>query len=104
MISPANRSSSCIDTIPIGSFRQFPLRVILLPHVSEHGQSMLHHASEIEALRALAPSTIFQRTGAGNEVFEALAGLVRQVPCYHLALGRDMERIPRLIAGLLRGS
>lgn len=79
----------------------FPLRAILLPHVTDGTETSLKPVSQIAALRALAPSSIFQLAGAGRSEFEALARLVKSIPCYALELGSDLRRIPEVIAGLL---
>ncbi|MGB0383497.1 MAG: serine kinase [Ardenticatenaceae bacterium] len=79
----------------------FPLRAILLPHVTGRLESILVPASPIAALKALAPSTIIQLPGAGQAAFQAMAKLVKQVPCYHLELGTELARIPEVILKLL---
>lgn len=83
--------------------RSLPVRVILLPRVSE-GKSAVAGASRAEALRALAPTTLFQLPGKGTQAFAALAELARSTPALHLTLGRDFDRIPQLIARTLEGN
>ncbi len=79
----------------------FPLRAILLPHIAGGSETTLRPVSQISALRALAPSSIFQLPGAGRTEFETLARLVKEIPCYALELGSNLERIPEVISGLL---
>jgi len=81
----------------------FPLRAILLPHVAGGTDTTLKPVSPISALRALAPSSIFQLAGAGQSEFEALTRLVKSIPCYALELGTNLQRIPEVIAELLAG-
>jgi hypothetical protein len=81
----------------------FPLRAILLPHVRGGTETSLKPVSQISALRALAPSSIFQLPGAGRSEFETLTKLVRDIPCYALELGTDLRQIPEVIANLLSG-
>ena len=57
-------------------------------------------ANGIEALKALAPSTLFQQAGSGREDFDRMAELVRSVPIYLLSVSRNGE-IERTIAQLL---
>jgi hypothetical protein len=57
--------------------------------------------SPVEALKALAPSTLFQLIGASQKDLRAMAELVRKVPCYRLELGTDLAAIPRAIEQLL---
>ncbi len=78
-----------------------PIRAILLPNTSESDATRIRPASPAEALRALAPSTIFQLTGAGNRTFVQLGALVRRVPSFHLDLSRDMSDTPAAILSLL---
>ena len=53
------------------------------------------------ALRALAPSTIFQAPDGGAPAFNVLSSVARSVPCYELQLGQDMGDVPDLIKSLL---
>ncbi len=79
----------------------FPVRAILMPRVVGRAPTVLSEASPAAALQALAPSTLFQLSGAGSEEFQLLARLVRAVPCYTLQLGADLPRIPELVLRLL---
>jgi hypothetical protein len=87
----------CPDKVVTG----FPVRAILLPRVTGRSETTLTPASPIAGLRALAPSTIFQLSGAGHTAFQTMAKFVKQVPCYHLELGANMAQIPDVILGLL---
>jgi hypothetical protein len=84
--------------------RGFPVKAVLLPHVGGGAEAALRPASSAEALRALAPSTIFQLPGANPRALPLLAELARRVPCFHLELGSDVSAAPRLIAAFLRGA
>jgi len=79
----------------------FPVRAILLPRITGRQATILSPASPTEALRALAPSTLFQLPGAGRADFLAMSGFVRKVPCFRIDLGTDLERIPGVILHLL---
>jgi len=78
-----------------------PIRAILLPRISSGEETSLAPASSIEALKALALSTMSQLAGAGRESLEIMNRLVHLVPCYHMKLGTDLARIPHVISGLL---
>lgn len=78
-----------------------PIKAILLPNTAESDATRIRPASPGEALRALAPSTIFQLTGAGNRAFVQLGSLVRRLPSFHLDLSRDMSDTPAAISSLL---
>ncbi len=82
---------------------RFPLQAILIPRLTGLAGTTLTPASPAEALRALAPSTLFPLTGTGPAAFQRLASLIRPVPCYYLEAGTDVRRIPGIIAALLPG-
>ncbi|MFT6033143.1 MAG: hypothetical protein ACI854_001676 [Arenicella sp.] len=79
----------------------FPLKAILLPTVSGNNDTRLKQASSISALKALAPSTLFQLSGAGKTEFANMTKLVKSVPCYTISLGTDLSQIPKAIEDLL---
>jgi hypothetical protein len=74
----------------------FPIRALILPRVTG-GISQLRRASGAEALRALAPTTVFQLPGNDGSTFAWMAAIAREVPAFALALGEDRERIPALV-------
>jgi hypothetical protein len=79
----------------------FPIQAILLPRVTGQTETTLKKATAGAALAALAPSTLFQLPGAGKMALQTMSKLVRQVPCYTLALGSDLSKIPNVILRLL---
>ncbi len=81
--------------------RGFPIKAVLVPHVTGKLDTHLRPTSAGAALRALAPSTIFQLAGSGQSAFQMMSSLVKQVPCYALELGTDMAQIPEVISRLL---
>jgi hypothetical protein len=80
----------------------FDLRAILLPRVAGTRETTVKPISPALALRALAPSTMFQLAGAGSRVFHVLASIIRRVPCFEISVGHDLARIPVAIRALLR--
>ena len=79
----------------------FALRAILLPRVTGLPTTRTALVAPAAGLRALAPSTIFQSPGAGEQDFQRISALVQAVPCYDLALGTDLGAIPDVILGVL---
>jgi hypothetical protein len=82
-----------------------PIRAICIPQVT-HGQAtMFRPATAGEAFQALGPSTIM-RMVLPNEfaqlAMSLLARLVRQVPCYHLSLGRDLHQVPQVVLSAIQ--
>jgi hypothetical protein len=55
----------------------------------------------VDALRALAPSTILQHSDESAGGLAVMSGLVRSVPAFVLDLGDDIGRVPAAIAELL---
>lgn len=82
----------------------FPLRAIATPRLTGEPDTTFKETSPREVLTALAPSTIFQLPGAGQEALRMMRNTVRQVRCYYLNLGTDMAQIPGVIFKLLRES
>jgi hypothetical protein len=80
----------------------FPVRAILLPGIAGIHETRLRPASPLEALSAIALSTMSQLARAGQASLQIMHRLVYQVPCYHLELGTELTRIPQVIAGLLK--
>ena len=87
---------------PEGISTGFPLHSILLPRVAGTDATTLRAVRPASALRALAPSTIFQLAGAGGTAFQTLASIIRGVPCFEIAVGSDLTRIPETIRTLLQ--
>lgn len=56
--------------------------------------------SRVDALRAVAPSTLFQVRLFERETWEGLAGAVRTVPCFRLFVG-DLDDVPGVLAALI---
>ncbi|MEL6161600.1 MAG: serine kinase [Cyanobacteria bacterium J06627_32] len=79
----------------------FPLRAILVPRITGQPNTQLKKASAIHALKALAPSTLLQLSGTGQSALATMSHLVKQLPCYSLELGTDIEQIPEVISDLL---
>jgi hypothetical protein len=77
------------------------LRAVVLPRVRAGGAPLLTPIAPGEALRALAPSTIFQMAGAGASTFTSLGALVKAVPAFRLDLGSDLSAVAARVASLL---
>ena len=78
-----------------------PLRAILLPRVAGGDRHQLRSISPMAALRGLAPSTLFQLVGRGQEHLQVMARLTRQIPCFELALCPDFDALPEFIRSAL---
>lgn len=74
-----------------------PVRVILLPRVTGLRETRLLPASAMDALQALAPSALIQLPDAGALELSHIRDVVTRVPCYWLAVGTDLQRIPEQV-------
>jgi hypothetical protein len=79
----------------------FPIQAVLIPQVTGKPDTHLRPTTAGAALKALAPSTIFQLAGSGATALKMMSSLIKQVPCYVLELGTDMAQIPEVITRLL---
>lgn len=78
------------------------LRAILVPAFAGQASSSLEPVSPGLAVRALAPSTLFQLAGSNAADFERISSLVKQAPCYRLWLGEDINALPAILKTLLQ--
>lgn len=74
---------------------------IVLPRVSGASAHRLRPASRIEALLALAPSTVLMMPRPEHRVFDRLVDLVERLPAYWLDLGSDLGTIPEALAPIM---
>jgi hypothetical protein len=65
-----------------------PLRAIVVPEITGDGVVALEPISPAQALRAMAPSTLFQLPWSEAATVAALGRMVRTHPSYRLRLGR----------------
>jgi hypothetical protein len=79
----------------------FPIRAVLAPRITGRSCTTLADLSPGEAMKALAPSSLFQLGGARQRRLHAIARLVRTAPCYRLDLGTVLDAIPGVILDLL---
>jgi hypothetical protein len=79
----------------------FPVRAVLVPRVTDRPDTVLEPITAAAALRALGPTTLLQRPGAGPEAMRAMSSFVSSLPCFELQLGSRSEDIPRVIEDLL---
>lgn len=68
------------------------IRGIVLPKiVPGRGRAKMSPCSKVDAIKGLAPSTIYQLAGANTNTFQAIVSFVQILPCYTLELGSDSE-------------
>jgi len=79
-----------------------PIRVVALPRIVKDSPSRIRAASKAEALLAIAPSSlIVGQLSSGVRGFTKLTQLVKNIPCYWLELGSNMNDIPICVEQML---
>ena len=80
-----------------------PLKAIVMPQVTQQQNTTWQQASPALALKAIAPSTIYQMIHVSKKThFEAMVKLVRQLPIYQLMLGSDIDQISPAVSQILQ--
>lgn len=74
---------------------------LLFPRVAGVGSSRLTPMDPGEALVELAPNVLLTDRDATQSHLDALADLVRSVPCYRLETGRDVADLPAKLGTLV---
>jgi len=82
----------------------FPIRAILTLTVTGKLQTDSKPCNPGAPLKALAPSSLFQLAGAGQNTLRLIAQLVKQIPCYALELETDRAGILSAISSLATAS
>lgn len=82
----------------------FPVRALLIPHVTGVDPPRLEPVSAAAGLAALVPSTLRLFPGREREATRRMARFVARVPSYRLEVGADLHRIPDTILELLARS
>ncbi len=85
---------------PAALVGSLPLLAVVAPRVSPGARPALEPLGADEALAALAPSTL-QQLSPDEGVLVAMTALCRRLPCRRLVLGRDLDAVPHLLAGLI---
>lgn len=78
-----------------------PVRAILIPKVGAHAHTYLQPASIAQAIKALAPSTLFQLPRTDPNTFFKLSSCLKVSPCYFLHLSPNVHEVPEVICHLL---
>lgn len=69
----------------------FPICAIMMPRVTGSTETRIVPASRMEGLKAMMVSTLKQLADANDLDVKAMSSFVRQVPCYTLEAGTDLE-------------
>ncbi len=77
-----------------------PLSAILIPRIVG-GETTITPVSKVQALIAIAPTTMLQLPLAHTNKLTVLKNIIDQVPCYYLNLGDTIQKIPAVIKNFL---
>lgn len=81
---------------------QVAICAVVVPTVDPGSVTAIEPLGKAEALRALAPSSLFQLAGPNGRDFHELAELVAGRPAFRLRLGGDPAAVPPVLGRLLR--
>ncbi len=71
----------------------FPIRAVMMPRITGATETRIIPASRMEGLKAMMVSTLMQLADANDLDVKAMSSFVRQVPCYTLEAGTDLDRL-----------
>jgi hypothetical protein len=92
------------DLFPGAVCHKTQIDMIALPRVVDEDESSLQRASKAETMLALAPTSVMLLPVPTAKAFHTLAQLVEGLPCYHLHIGRNIDRIPEAVRKLANAS
>jgi hypothetical protein len=88
------------DLFPKQLIHKAELSAIFIPIIKK--ETRIVPASKLEAMLALAPTTIFQLPLAGADKMKEFKKIITSVPCYFLELGPEISNIPEVIKKFLK--
>jgi len=77
-----------------------PLSAIFIPRIIG-GETTIIPASKIEAMLAIAPTTLLQLPLAETNKVGAFRDILEEIPCYFINLGSDIRAIPEVIKNFI---
>lgn len=91
------------EHIPSAVLRSLPLRAVVLPQIVTGTECRVEVLPRGEALRAVAPSTLFQMPGDRADSLSRLSALVRSLPCFRLCVGEDPALARPILEDIIGG-
>ena len=73
--------------------RKIDLAGIIIPKICNQAETTFRRAKTMEAMLALAPSSLWMLPNAAKASLDKLDGLLTKVPAYWLELGRDVDQV-----------
>lgn len=100
---PDGKDKTVLDLcslMPGSLCESLPVRAVVVPRV-RGGRAHLRRVSPVVALRAWAPTTVFQMPFDDGAVVASLADVVRRVPCFGLEVGDDETELAGAVVQVL---
>jgi hypothetical protein len=88
---------------PSAILRSLRLRAVVLPKIVPGDVCRIEVLPRGEALRALAPSTLFQMPGDRADSLSRMSALVRDLPCFRLSVGENPASSRPFLEDILAG-
>lgn len=88
------------EVFPQSLRRSVAIAAIMLPRVVPRELTTYRRASKVEALFAIAPTSVMFLPRPSQKAFDRVAEMVERVPAYWLELGSDIDRIPDAVKAL----
>lgn len=88
---------------PRAMARSFPLRAIVVPRIVAGPACRAAVLQRGEALRSLAPSTLFQMPGDRMSSLARMRDLIRDLPCWQVEVGNDPDAAQPVLAAIISG-
>ena len=82
--------------------RSRPVLALLVPSIGDKAATTVERVPSLEAIRALAPTTMRQIAGPDPGAWRAITALARKVPSFRIRLGYDLDSVARRVSALLQ--
>jgi hypothetical protein len=91
------------EHVPQAILYSFPLRAVVVPKIVPGVACRAEVLPRGEALRALAPSTLFQMPGDRAKSLSRMSALIRDLPCFRLYIGNDPAAAQPFLEAIIAG-
>lgn len=89
---------------PTAVVRSAPLRVLVVPRLSDVHRTTARPITPNEVFKAMVPDTLFTTMGPAGDMIAAIGRLVRTTPAVELRLGRDLDVLPTVLGAIIESA